>query len=105
MPTRHVVADVSEIPAGQGRTFEVAGRQIALFHVGGESGSRFHAMDNQCPHRGGPLGDGPLTGTTVTCPWHGWQFDCTTGKSTRNASVCVASFPAGVDGSSVYVEL
>jgi len=101
MPTRHALADVSEIPAGSGRVLEVAGRQLALFNVDG----RFHALDNTCPHRGGPLGDGALMGTTVTCPWHGWQFDCTTGKSTRNPDVGVACHPTSVEGGTVYVEL
>jgi nitrite reductase/ring-hydroxylating ferredoxin subunit len=101
MATRHAVGDVSTIPSGSGRVVEVAGRQVALFNVGGA----FHAIENTCPHRGGPLGDGALMGTTVTCPWHGWQFDCTTGKSTRNPTVCVASFPACLEGSTVYVEL
>lgn len=100
MPTRHAVADVSEIPEGQGRSFEVAGKQIALFKAAGG----YLAIDNQCPHRGGPLSDGPLMGTVVTCPWHGWQFDCATGKSTRNAAVCVGSYPTSVEGSTIYVE-
>src|SRR5262249_27988199 len=101
MATRHVVADTSEIPAGQGRVLEVAGRQIALFNIDG----RFFAMDNTCPHRGGPLGDGMLGGSVVTCPWHGWQFDCTSGKSTRNPAVGVACYPTIVEGTSVAVEL
>jgi len=100
MPTRHVAADVSDVPAGQGRALEVAGRPIALFNVEG----RFFAMDNACPHRGGPLGDGMVMGTTVTCPWHGWQFDCTNGKSMRNPAVGVACIPTSVEGSTVYVE-
>jgi NAD(P)H-dependent nitrite reductase small subunit len=101
MPTRHVIAEVSEIPEGQGRVVEVAGKPIAVFQVGG----KFFALDNTCPHRGGPLGDGALMGTTVTCPWHGWQFDCSTGQSTRNPTVGVATYPVGVEGSAVYVEL
>ncbi len=101
MPTKHVLADVSEIPAGQGRVVEAGGRQLALFNVDG----KYFAMENTCPHRGGPLGDGALMGTTVTCPWHGWQFDCTTGKSTRNPAVGVGCFPTTVDAGAIYVEL
>lgn len=101
MPTRHAIADLTELPAGQGKVMEVAGKQLALFNVEG----KVHAMDNLCPHRGGPLGDGPLMGTTVTCPWHGWQFDCTNGKSTRNAAVCVGSYPTAIEGTTVYVEV
>ena len=101
MPTRHAIAEVSELPAGQGRVVEVAGRQIALFNVDGT----FRAIENMCPHRGGPLGDGMLVGTMVTCPWHGWQFDCATGKSARNPAVGVACFPTTVEGTTVYVEV
>jgi nitrite reductase/ring-hydroxylating ferredoxin subunit len=101
MPTRHAVADVSEIAAGRGKSFAVAGRQIAVFKVG----DAFKAIDNSCPHRGGPLADGPLIGEVVSCPWHGWQFDCSTGKSTRNPAVCVTSYAASVEGSTIYVEV
>lgn len=101
MPTRHAVADVSEIPAGRGRSFEIAGRTLAIFHADGA----FLAIDNLCPHRGGPLADGMLAGTIVTCPWHGWQFDCSTGQSTRNAAVCVNRYPTSVEGSTLYVEV
>ena len=101
MPTRQAVADVSEIPAGQGKSFEIAGKQIALF----KTADRYLAIDNLCPHRGGPLADGSLMGDVVTCPWHGWQFDCATGKSTRNAAVCVTSYPTSVEGSTIYVEV
>lgn len=101
MPTRHAVADISEIPAGRGRSYEVAGHQLAVLQVDG----KFLAIDNGCPHRGGPLADGPVVGGTVTCPWHGWQFDCATGKSTRNPAVCVASYPTSVEGTTVYVEV
>jgi nitrite reductase/ring-hydroxylating ferredoxin subunit len=100
MATRHGVADVSEIPAGRGRVMEVAGRPVAIFNFDG----RFLAIDNTCPHRGGPLADGMVSGNIVTCPWHGWQFDCTTGKSTRNAAVGVSCYPVVVDGTTLYVE-
>ena len=101
MATRHAVADVSEVPAGQGRVVEVAGKQLALFNLEG----KYFFLDNLCPHRGGPLGDGIVMGNAVTCPWHGWQFDCATGKSTRNPTVGVATYPAIVEGSTIYVEL
>ncbi len=100
MAARHGVADVSEIAVGRGRVFDVAGRQIAIFNLGG----RFAAIDNTCPHRGGPLADGMVNGDVVTCPWHGWMFDCNSGKSTRNAAVCVTSYPVSVDGTTLYVE-
>ena len=71
------VAEVSDLEPGQGKVVEAEGQGIALYNVGGI----FHAIHNTCLHRGGPLGEGQLDGTTVTCPWHGWQFDLRTGQS------------------------
>ncbi len=97
----HKVASVAEIPLGEGKIVTVGTRQIALYNVEGQ----FYALDNTCPHRGGPLGDGLLNGAVVTCPWHGWQFDCSTGKSTVNPTVKVACYPARVENDAVYLEL
>ena len=75
------VAQVSEVPAGTGRTVEVDGVWVALFNVNGT----FYAIDNACPHAGGPLGEGKLKdGGIVECPWHGWRFDVTTGQRAGN---------------------
>jgi len=54
---------------------------------------------------GGPLGDGPLEGKIVTCPWHGWQYDVTTGKIVQNPSVGVACYAVEVRGAEVFVDL
>ena len=94
-------ADVGDIPAGEGRVAEVDGRQVAVFNVGG----RFCAIDNVCSHRGGPLGEGMVAGTVVTCPWHGWQFDVTTGVSPVNELVSVKKFNCKVERSDVLVEV
>jgi nitrite reductase/ring-hydroxylating ferredoxin subunit len=71
------VAGKSEIPAGQGRMFDIGGRQVAVFNVAG----KFHAIDNVCEHQGGPLAEGELDGCVVTCPWHGWTYDVSSGIS------------------------
>jgi len=70
------IAAVDDLPPGNAREAVVGGEMVAVFNVDGE----FYALDGVCPHQGGPLGQGSLSGTTVTCPWHGWQFDVTTGK-------------------------
>jgi nitrite reductase/ring-hydroxylating ferredoxin subunit len=69
------IASGTEIPPGSGRLVEANGRRIAVFNDGG----RFHAIDDACSHQGGPLSEGTLDGTVVTCPWHGARFDVTTG--------------------------
>ncbi len=94
------VARRDEIPEGSGKTVEVGGRKLALFNSGG----KFYAIDNTCRHRGGPLGEGDVFGTTVVCPWHGWEYDFTTGQNTDDPSVKVACFAVRVEGDDVLVE-
>jgi nitrite reductase (NADH) small subunit len=91
----------AEVPAGTIREIQVGGKVIALANVGGQ----FHAIDNVCLHRGGPLSDGPLEGSVVTCPWHGWQYDVTTGKVGQNPTVGVASYPVEVRGEEIFVDV
>jgi nitrite reductase/ring-hydroxylating ferredoxin subunit len=74
-----------EIPVGHIREFAVEGKSIALANVDG----KFYAVNNTCLHRGGPLGSGEMNGKVVTCPWHGWQYDVTTGKLGMNSSIGV----------------
>jgi nitrite reductase/ring-hydroxylating ferredoxin subunit len=52
-----------------------------------------------------PLGEGELEGTTVTCPWHGWQYDVTNGTKVKNPMVKVVAFNVKIEGSDVLVEL
>ena len=93
------VASASEIPAGQGRMFELQSRQVAVFNVGG----KFHAIDNVCEHQGGPLAEGELDGCVVTCPWHGWTYDVTSGQSPDDADTRVQRFEVKVEGGDVFV--
>lgn len=99
--TRTKVASAAEVPAGTGRVVEAGGRLLALFNVNG----RFYAIDNTCLHRGGPLGEGDLEGPVVTCPWHAWRWDVTTGASVNNPAVRVACFPVTVEDGQVFVEI
>ena len=89
-----------EIPAGSIREFQVNGKTIALANVEG----KFFAIDNTCLHRGGPLGQGELQDKTVTCPWHGWQYDVTTGKVSTNPSVGVDRYTVEVRGDDIFVD-
>jgi len=90
---KHVVAAVEDIPAGARKLVTIKGRAIVVFNLGGE----FFALNNRCPHRGGSLCEGYLTGAVeaslpgeyrysrrgeiIRCPWHSWEFDIRTGKS------------------------
>ncbi len=93
------VAKVSDIPPGQGRVVVVQGRPIALFNVGGS----LYALSNVCLHRGGPIGEGELDGTVVTCPLHGWEYDVRTGSNTINPAARLLTFPVRIEGDDVLV--
>ena len=94
------VAAVSDVAPGTGKVVEAGGRSLALFNVDG----KFHAMDNTCPHMEGPLGEGFLTGPVVACPWHGWEFDVTSGKNTADDACAVPCFEVKVEGGDVFVK-
>jgi len=92
---------MAEVAQGTIREFQVDGKAVAIANVGG----KFHAISNTCLHRGGPLGEGVLEGNIVTCPWHGWEYDVTTGKVKQNATVGVASYPVEVRGDDIFVDV
>ena len=85
MPAYVKVAKSSEIDPGTGRLVEAGGKRIAIFNVDGN----FHAMDETCTHRGGPLSEGMLIGKEVTCPWHGAVFDVTFRRSISTSFSCL----------------
>jgi nitrite reductase (NADH) small subunit len=97
----HRIVSVNEIPPESSREFVIGDRIIALFHSGGE----FHAVDGICPHAGGPLAEGKLEGKIVTCPWHGWQFDVSTGKHCLSRQIQQRCFPVRVEEGEILVDL
>lgn len=94
-------AKASELKPGDARVVEVNGKSYALFNVEG----KFYCMDNTCLHRGGPLGEGFLDGTIVTCPWHGWQYDVTNGQCKTNPAVTMARFEVKVEGDDLLISV
>ncbi|HWP35139.1 MAG TPA: non-heme iron oxygenase ferredoxin subunit [Thermodesulfobacteriota bacterium] len=95
------VASTADLAPGQGKVVEVGGVPVALFNVDGT----FYALDNTCPHRGGPLGEGLLDGETVVCPWHGWQFNVKTGEHVVSARIKVKRYEVRVVGQEVQVRV
>ena len=89
-----------EIPAGSIREFQVDGLTLAIANVG----DKFYAIHNTCLHRGGPLGQGELHGVAVTCPWHGWQYDVTSGKLVMNQAIGVKTYSIEVCGDDLWVD-
>ena len=95
------VAKLTDVPVGAGRELEHQGRLVALFNLNGQ----IHALDGTCPHAGGPLGDGELEGATVTCPWHGWQFDVTTGRNRHNPTCVQQRYEVKIEGDDILLAL
>ena len=96
------VANVTSIPSGKVAVVDVGGKTIAVYNVAGV----FYAVDNVCSHRGGPLGEGSLRSTTITCPWHGAQFDVTSGQVLGlPASADITSYATKVEEDGVWVAI
>lgn len=91
--TEVTLGPVSAIPPGEGRNFSAFGERIAVFRT--RTGQVF-AVQAECPHRGGPLADGLIGGTTVICPLHSWKFDLTTGDALFG-DCGLKTFPVRVD--------
>jgi nitrite reductase (NADH) small subunit len=75
--TEVCLGPVEAIPVGQGRAFQVGSRHIAVFR---QRSGRLSALQNACPHRGGPLSEGIVGADTVICPFHAWKFHVETGE-------------------------
>jgi len=92
---------VAETPEpGKVMEANVEGVQVCVANLNGE----LLALDNICPHRQGPLGQGWIEGEAVICPWHSWAFNLRTGVSEYPANERVSVFPIKIDGGEVLVE-
>ena len=97
----HKVAEVDELPEGRVKTVVAGHRSLALTHCGG----RYGALDNHCPHQGGPLGEGSIERGWLRCPWHGYDYNPLDGKPPPGFSDGPACFPVEVRSDGVYVEI
>jgi nitrite reductase (NADH) small subunit len=87
------VANIGDLSPGKGRCIDLGeGHELAIFKIEGQ----VYAIDNHCPHRGGPLAEGDVTGCVVYCPLHAWSFDLRTGISPGNPRAAVRTFPVQV---------
>lgn len=94
-------ARCGEIPEGTARIIQAGDRTIAVFHANGE----FYAIDNRCLHQGGSLGEGEVYGTRVVCPWHGWEYDFSTGFNVDDPSMKLTCFLVRVEGDDILLEI
>ena len=96
------VAALADIPPLGGRVLMLAGREVALLR--NEDGEIF-ALDNRCPHKGGPLAEGTVTGRTVHCPLHGWRIDLTCGQARDPDCGSVRTWDVRIEGDRVLLRL
>ncbi len=114
---RFLVCQTSELPPGSRRIVELDGRSVGVFNVGGQ----YFALHNRCPHTGGALCEGPLTGTALPtedfkyhygmegrvlrCGWHGWEFDIETGQALSDPRVRARTYPVTIEDNQVVVHI
>ena len=97
------VAGTDAIPLREGRAVQIAGHEIAVFNLG----DRFLAVENKCPHRGGPLADGIISGGNVVCPLHAWKIDLSCGEVLNQATTpqCIKTFATRVEDGVLLLEI
>lgn len=106
------ITSTENVPTREGRAVLLGDREIALFNLGPSTalgaGDQFLATDNECPHKGGPLCDGIVTGTSVVCPLHAWKVNLGNGEVERPSQGkdrCVATYPTRVEDGVVSIGL
>jgi nitrite reductase (NADH) small subunit len=97
------IARCEDIPLREARSVRLGGRDIAIFNLG----DSFLAVDNRCPHKGGPLSEGIVSGATVVCPLHGLKVSLETGHvlNSPTAPQCVETFHTRVEDGVVLLEV
>ncbi|WP_277679916.1 nitrite reductase small subunit NirD [Gracilibacillus dipsosauri] len=96
------VAVVDEIPQKLGKTVYIGSREVALFHL--ETGE-FHAIENRCPHKGGVLVEGMVSGEHVFCPMHDWKININDGQVQKPDKGCVKTFKVEVENNEIFIIL
>ena len=93
------IGSAAEMPAaGEAQEFQCGTKTICVANMNGT----LAAVDNFCPHRGGPLGQGIVEGEKIVCPWHGWEFDLATGRNPHTPNLSVESYELKLEGDGVY---
>jgi nitrite reductase (NADH) small subunit len=96
------ICSVAELPPEGGLcAFQAEGREICVANDGG----RYAALDNVCPHRGGPLAEGTQENGRVLCPWHAWAFSLENGSAEHDAAQTVEVFPVEIQGDRVLIAI
>jgi nitrite reductase (NADH) small subunit len=99
MPEYVKVAEVKDLPPGESKVVHCGNEPVAVFNVDGT----FYAISDSCPHAGGPLSEGYVSGTSVMCPWHGWTFDLCRNSDPPNDGI--VRYSVKVENGEVLLEL
>jgi nitrite reductase (NADH) small subunit len=91
----------SELDEGKSQIVNANNKELALFKIEG----KVYALENTCPHRGGPLVEGYLEGSEVTCPWHAWVFDVKTGVCQTMPDTKQPTFKVKIESGEILVEV
>lgn len=95
------IGALEDIPQRGARVVKTAMGCVAVFRTGDDE---VFALENRCPHKGGPLSEGIVHGNKVTCPLHNWVFSLETGEAQGADSGTVPTYPARVDGGRILLE-
>jgi nitrite reductase/ring-hydroxylating ferredoxin subunit len=90
-----------ELAPGQVVEAQAGDRTFAVCNVDG----KLYCLDGVCPHAGGPLGQGVLQGQTLTCPWHGWEFNCVTGANVEDEDLVVDQYKIVVENGEILIDV
>lgn len=95
-----LVCSTEDVADGTSMVVDVNGTPVAIFESNGE----YFAVENTCPHQGGPLGEGKVEDECVYCPWHGWQFDLESGEHVHGKETA-ETYDVHVDNGSIYLDV
>jgi pyruvate oxidase len=99
--TWYKVLNIDELPEGRVKSVSAATKSFAITHFDG----KYSALDNRCPHQGGPLGEGTIENGWLRCPWHGYDFHPCTGKPPEGFDDAVATYPCEIKDDGIYIGL
>ncbi|MGH7930875.1 MAG: Rieske (2Fe-2S) protein [Candidatus Binatia bacterium] len=95
------ICKINDVKLGCGKGVEINGKSVAVFNVDGN----YYAINDVCGHRGGPLCEGEVDGTTVICPWHGWRYNVTNGENELVPALPTEKFDLKVEGDDILVDV
>jgi nitrite reductase (NADH) small subunit len=95
------ICKISDVKAGCGRGVEINGKNVAVFNLDGN----YFAINDICGHRGGPLSEGEVDGTTVICPWHGWRYNVTNGDNELIPALPTEKYELKIEDDDILVDV